>query len=166
MKPGDHPDFFRFPAPAGQSRESTIRLDGEGRFWHDGTLVDHPRIEEALHSWISRHPDDGRHILTNGYDWTYFTVEDVPFFVQSVRLDGATGSLWLRLSSGDEVTPEGFSIGPEGALYAAVSVKGQPDEARFTRHAQIQLEPALVEQGGEIAIRSGDHLFSPAPRAR
>ncbi len=41
MKPGDHPEFFRFPAPEGRSRESTIRLDGRGRFWHDGALVEH-----------------------------------------------------------------------------------------------------------------------------
>ena len=26
-----------------------------------------------------RHPDDGRYILTNGYDWTYFTVDDAPY---------------------------------------------------------------------------------------
>ena len=166
MKPGDHPEFFRFPAPEGQSRESTIRLDGEGHFWHDGDLVDHPRLEEALHSWISRHPDDGRYILTNGYDWTYFTVDEVPFFVRGVRFEAATGALTLLLSNGAESPATALSIGQDGALYAAVSVKGQPYEARFTRHAQTQLEPALVEEGGEIAVRSGSDLLRPTPRAR
>jgi hypothetical protein len=165
MKPGDHPEFFRFPAPEGQSRESTIRLDGEGHFWHDGALVDHPRLEEALHTWIARHPDDGRHILTNGYDWTYFTVDDVPFFVRGVRPDEG-GALRLQLSNGEEATPTALSIGEGGALYAAVSVKGQSDEARFTRHAQTQLEPFLVDEGGEIAVRSGKDLLRPTPRAR
>ena len=40
MKPGDHPDFYRLAPPPGASRESTIVLDGEGRFWHDGEHVD------------------------------------------------------------------------------------------------------------------------------
>src|SRR5512138_1092762 len=81
MKPGDHPEFFRFPAPEGRSRESTIRLDAEGRFWHEQLLVEHRKLAAAMHTWISRHPDDGRYILTNGYDWTYFTVEDAPYTV-------------------------------------------------------------------------------------
>ena len=38
----------------------------------------------AFASWITTHPDDGRFILTNGYDWTYFTVKDAPFFVKRV----------------------------------------------------------------------------------
>ena len=69
------------PAPEGRSRESTIRLDADGRFFHEGERVEHPGLEAAMHTWIARHPDDGRYILTNGYDWTYFTVDDVPFFV-------------------------------------------------------------------------------------
>ena len=76
MKPGDHPDFFRFAPPPGTSRESSIRLDREGRFWHDGARVDHPAIERGLRSWIGRHPDDGRPILTSqhegGYDFTTY----------------------------------------------------------------------------------------------
>ena len=83
MRPGDHPDFYRLPAPEGRSRESTIVLDREGRFWHDGRIVEHAGLGAALHSWIARHPLDGRYILTNGYDWTYFTVDDAPFFVRS-----------------------------------------------------------------------------------
>src|SRR5215831_11787750 len=99
-KPGDHPEFFRFPAPEGRSRESTLRLDREGRFFHDEAPVEHPKLAQALHTWISRHPDDGRFILTNGYDWTYFTVDDVPFFVRSLRDDA--GEAVLTLSDGTE----------------------------------------------------------------
>src|SRR5205809_4885030 len=80
MRPGDHPEFFRFPAPEGRSRESSIVLDREGRFHHNGALVEHPGMARAFASWIDLHPDDGRFILNNGYDWSYFRVEDVPFF--------------------------------------------------------------------------------------
>src|SRR5262249_32638270 len=85
VKPGDHPDFYRFAPPPGASRESTIVLDREGRFRHDGEPIDHAALEQALRTWIARHPDDGRLILTNGYDWCYFRAEGAPFFVDALR---------------------------------------------------------------------------------
>jgi uncharacterized protein len=149
-KPGDHPEFFRFPAPEGRSRESTIRLDGEGRFFHAGEQVEHAKLAAAMHTWISRHPDDGRYILTNGYDWTYFTVEDAPFFVRAVKLDG--GRVTLALSDGTEEPwdPRESEIAPSGAIYTSVkgSAKGGPFRAKFTRHAQASLAPVLTEVPG------------------
>ena len=80
VRPGDHPDFFRLPPPPGRSRESTIVLDAEGRFFHEGAPVTHRGMARAFASWVARHPDDGRYILSNGYDWSYFRVEDAPRF--------------------------------------------------------------------------------------
>lgn len=152
MRPADHPEFFLRPAPAGASRESTIRLDGQGRFWHDDALVEHPRLSDALHQWISRHPENGRYILTNGYDWTYFTVDDVPYFVTSVSL---TPTPTLHLSDGStEPFPEsGYRIGRGDALYCAV--KGGAYEARFTQSAQTSLEPLLGTDQEAIYIQLG-----------
>src|SRR6185369_10930035 len=96
-----------------------------GRFFHDGAPVEHPGMHKAFASWLRRHPDDGRYILSNGYDWTYLTLEGPAYFVRSVRsapdgielelLDGrqlpldpralscaADGRLWLRLPEGDD----------------------------------------------------------------
>jgi hypothetical protein len=164
-KPGDHPDFFRFPAPEGRSRESTLRLDAEGRFWHEGRLVEHERLLAALHGWIARHPDDGRYILTNGYDWTYFTVDDAPFFVRALRVagEGNDRRVVLRLDDAteEEWDPERTRTGPDGALYAPVkrSAPGGPFEAKFSRHAQTSLGPLLVE-GPDGDDRPG--AFAPA----
>ena len=159
MKPGDHPEFFRFPAPEGRSRESTIRLDARGRFWHEGALVEHAGLAAALHGWISRHPDDGRYILTNGYDWTYFTVDDAPFFVRALRVEPARVVLALSDGTEEPWDPSTTRIGPDGALYARVkrSAPGGPYEAKFTPHAQASLEPLVVEpEGGEgVAIMIG-----------
>ena len=147
MKPGDHPEFFRFPAPEGRSRESTIRLDAEGRFHHDGERVEHGKLADAMHRWISRHPDDGRYILTNGYDWTYFTVDDAPYVVRSLRT-ADDGTVDLVLSDGTEEAwdPSTTRVGDEDALYARVKgeVRGGPYEAKFSRHAQLALAPLLV----------------------
>lgn len=149
MKPGEHPEFFRLPPPEGRSRESTIVLSSEGRFFHDGAPVEHPGMHKAFASWLRRHPDDGRYILSNGYDWSYLTVEGSPYFVRAVRavegrpelelLDGqqlplvaadltcdADGKLWLRLPGGEK--------------------------ACFTASAQLELSPWLVEREGGVGI--------------
>jgi uncharacterized protein len=155
MKPGDHPEFFRFPAPEGRSRESTIRLDAEGRFFHDDAPVEHPKLAAAMHGWIARHPDDGRFILTNGYDWTYFTVDDAPYFVRALRV--AEGAVTLLLSDGTEERwePGETRIAEGGALYTDVKrdAKGGPFVAKFTRHAQASLAPILVEHDGAPAAQ-------------
>jgi hypothetical protein len=159
MKPGDHPEFFRFPAPEGRSRESTIRLDARGRFWHDASLVEHAGLARAFSGWITRHPDDGRYILTNGYDWTYFTVDDAPYFVHALRIEA--DRIVLSLSDGSEEPwdPEATRTGEGGALYATVkrAARGGPYEAKFTPYAQSSLEPALVEAetDGGPAVRIG-----------
>ena len=151
MRPGDHPEFFRLPAPEGRSRESSIVLDAEGRFQHDGELVEHPGMARAFASWIDRHPDDGRFILNNGYDWSYFRVEDVPFFVLAVREQAER--LVLSLSDGSEspLEPGTLTLGAQGALYT--SVKNGRFRARFTQAAQIALAPWLAEgENGEVLL--------------
>jgi hypothetical protein len=148
MKPIEHPEFFRLPPPAGSSRESTIVLDADGRFWHDGQLVSHPGLRRAFATWIARHPDDGRYILCNGYDWTYFRVDGTPFFVQGLRAEGE--DLWLALSDGSEerLVPETLRVGSNEAL--VVRVKGGQFEARFTPGAQAALVPFVVESSAGL----------------
>jgi uncharacterized protein len=166
MKPGDHPDFFRLPPPPGTSRESSLRLDREGQFWFEGDRVDHPRLFNALHAWITRHPDDGRYILTNGYDWTYFTVDDVPFFVQSVREAGDGLELELHGGVTHPFSGEGLSVGADEGLYVPVTLNGGDFEAKFTRYAQAQLAPFLVEESeGRVGVRIGGRVVVPTPRA-
>src|SRR3954466_8263564 len=128
MKPGDHPNFYRFAPPPGTSRESTIRLDANGTFWHDGERVENAALAAALHTWIARHPDDGRYILTNGYDWTYFIVEDVPYFVRSIRDDGGDAILVLSDDTEEPLDPSTLRPGTRGDLYLKVKsgAKGGP----------------------------------------
>jgi len=158
MKPGDHPDFYRFAPPPGTSRESTIRLDADGKFWHDGARVDHPALEKALHGWIARHPDDGRYILTNGYDWTYFQVDDAPYTVRSIHLAPESVVLGLSDETEERLAPETLRSGAGDALYA--KVKGGRFDAKFSRHAQTSLAPLLEETpDGGVAIRIGGRSY-------
>lgn len=156
-KPGDHPEFFRFPAPAGRSRESQIRLDANGRFWLGGEPVVHPKMQQAFTRWIRRHPDDGRIVLSNGYDWTYIEVDDAPFFVTSVS--ETLGRLTLTLSDGEqEALQPSHQLhwrAANGALYCRV--KNGEFDARFMAQAQAGLGPWLHSLGEDrYELRSGD----------
>ena len=99
-----------------------------------------------MHTWIGRHPDDGRFILTNGYDWTYFQVDDAPYTVRSIRIDQGVPFLILSDETEEAWDPGASRIGGDGAIYARVkaSARGGPYEAKFTRHAQTELAPLLV----------------------
>ena len=161
MKPGDHPDFYRFAPPPGASRESTIALDREGHFTHDGDPIDNARLEQALRSWIARHPDDGKLILTNGYDWCYFRVDDAPFIVTALH-DGPAPTLVLFDATEEPLDPETLSIGEGGVVYARV--KGGAFEARFSRHAQTQLAPLLVKDDPPTVRVGAREIVLPARR--
>jgi hypothetical protein len=159
MKPGDHPEFFRLPPPEGRSRESSIVLSKEGRFFHDGAPVEHPGMHKAFASWLTHHPDNGRYILNNGYDWTYLTVEGPAYFVRSVRavagrpelelLDGRTLLLDARALSSDA----------EGKLWLRLP---EGEQACFTPAAQLELSPWLVEKHAAIGLEIAGQ-FSPIP---
>ncbi|HTA93551.1 MAG TPA: hypothetical protein VK745_28425 [Polyangiaceae bacterium] len=156
MRPQDHPEFFRLPPPEGRSRESSIALDAEGRFSHDGELVRHPGMARAFSSWIDLHPDNGRFILNNGYDWSYFRVEDVPFFVLGLREQD--GCLLLGLSDGSEspLDPQSLTVGARGALYTMV--KAGKFRARFTPAAQTALAAWLSSsENGELSLEIAGH---------
>ncbi|HQY60747.1 MAG: hypothetical protein IPF92_05370 [Myxococcales bacterium] len=157
------PDFFTRPPPPGRSRESTITLDAEGVFHHDGERIEHPRLAEAMHRWIARHPLDGRLILNNGYDWTYFVVADAPYAVRALTED-ADGFPVLVLSDGT-TEPLGAQVrlGARDVLYAEVKrgAPGGPFEARFSRHAQSQLGPHLTSDPGQA---EGDEVIAVRTR--
>src|SRR6188768_1641498 len=157
MKPADHPEFFRLPPPEGRSRESSIVLSRGGRFFHEGAPVSHPGMHKAFASWLTRHPDDGRYILSNGYDWSYLTVEGAPFFVQAIH--DAAGWPELELLDGQQLPldAEKLTCDAEGKLWVLLP-KGE--KACFTAAAQLQLSPWLVERAGTVGLEIQGQ-FSP-----
>ena len=165
MLPSDHPDFFRRPPPDGRSRESSIVLDGEGQFWHEGERVLHRGMQRAFSCWIARHPDDGRYVLSNGYDWSYFRVDDVPFFVNGVL--GKADRLMLSLSDGseEELSPETLRTGAREAIYCRV--KGQRFDARFSPSAQASLVAYVATTPeGELGLQIGAEVYPIAGAGR
>jgi hypothetical protein len=134
-------------------------LDRNGSFFHEGHLVEHPKLQAAMHTWVRRHPDDGRFILSNGYDWSYFTVEDAPYFIRAVAV-GTDGSPELVLSDGsrEALDPATLRWDPDDSLYGRV--KAGHEEAKFTRSARLDLAPWLVEESdGVHVVASGKKVL-------
>ncbi len=159
VKPGDHPEFFRFAPPPGTSRESTIRLAKDGVFFHDEAPVEHRALAKALASWIAKHPDDGRFILTNGYDWTYFAVDDAPYLVTSLDAAADPPTVTLFDDSTEALDPATASLGEDGVVY--LRVRGGAFEARLSRHAQTQLAPLLSGDPPALRVQGRDFPLPP-----
>lgn len=87
------------PASFPFSPESSLRVDKEGAFWHEGQRFEHAALAEAFARWVSVDPETGRYILKNDISWCYLTVEDAPLVVRGVS-EGAGGDLYLTLSDG------------------------------------------------------------------
>jgi hypothetical protein len=132
-------------------------LSKEGRFFHDGAPVEHLGMQRAFASWLMRHPDDGRYILSNGYDWSYLTVEGPARFVYGVR--GVDGQPMLELLDGSEqpLDPAALRVDSAGRLAVA---QGAGEPAAFTQAAQLQLSPWLSEREGRIGTLVAG-VFSP-----
>jgi uncharacterized protein len=138
-------EILDVPPPPGRSRESSIRLDYDGQFHHDDEPFVHRGLADAMHTWITRHPDNGRFVLYNGYDWSYFTVDDAPYVVR--HLDH-TSPPRMVLSDGTAecLGDEPLWTKADTGLYTLVKRKsaGGPFQGRFSRHAQTELARYLV----------------------
>ena len=145
-------------APFPFTRESSIRLDADGRFFHEGIRVDHPKLAHAMHTWISRHPTDGRCVLENGWDWCYLTVDDTPFVVRSAKVEHDDLELVLSDESVERISPTALRVDEKGDVRCEVkrNAKGGPYPARFDRHALVALGEKLVEKEGKMVLRMGN----------
>src|SRR5438067_11622720 len=125
-------------------RESSgLRLDREGRFFHQGTPIEHARTLAVLHAGLHR-AEDGRWATRIGKDWAYVDVEDAARFVR--RIEPRADVLRGQLATGEwvEIDPRTLASGAADELYVRL-----PDGARArpTRSAQGSLLPSLAERG-------------------
>ncbi|HEY3450062.1 MAG TPA: DUF1285 domain-containing protein [Myxococcales bacterium] len=131
--------------------DSGLVLDREGRWFHDGVLVEHPKIVEAFNRGIER-DEQGRYVLRFGGDWCFITVEDAPLQVETASPAGE--SVVLALSNGrtEPLRPETLAL-RGGVLYCAAE---SGLTARFGRSAQFSLGSLLEERpDGYVLVLGG-----------
>jgi hypothetical protein len=144
---------------SGQSRETTIRRDAQGRWFSDDQPLDHPKLCRAFDRWLER-AEDGRFCLRNDINWAYVSVEGPPLFVRAVQLE-PNGAIQLALSddSSQSLDPQTLRQGPDGALYC--DARDGSFAARFDRSAMQQLEPVLKEDAQGVYLALGDQQVRP-----
>jgi uncharacterized protein len=134
----DHEDQA---TPAMFSRESGLVLDREGSWTHRGEPVSHPLLEAALHRWVDRDEATGRFVIRAGTQWAFIEVEDCPFVVRGLTLDGEglDRTVTLRLSDGSEEELDYGSLEQDSGNVLRSAVKGGRFRARFARPAYYAL---------------------------
>jgi len=127
-------------------RQSGIRLDADGRFWHEGQEVTHPGMRAAFWRWLDRQPPpDSRYVLRlDAKRFVYLDVDDAPYVVRSMRWQGDTPI--ARLSDDSEEPLACATLRLRGAV-AYATVKGRFD-ARLSSSAWAVLAERLVERDG------------------
>jgi hypothetical protein len=131
-------------------RQSGIRLDADGRFWHEGQEVTHHGLRAAFWRWLSRNPD-GRWVLRlDERRFVYLDVDDAPYVVRSARWEGDTAI--GRLSDDREVALD-LSTLHERNNHRYVDVNF---EARLSTAAWNTLAERMHERDGRIYLGNVD----------
>lgn len=151
------PSFdWNTPVPAPFTRESSIRLDKRGKFWHNGNEVEHAGLERAMHAWIKKHPENKRFVLENGYDWCYLTVDCTPFLVVAIHYD--EGAFITTLSDGTRapLLVGSLRLNAEGDILCDVKLDRTdgPYEARFDTYAATQLSEWLTDSPNGFTLQT------------
>lgn len=122
-------------------RSLDLRMDREGRWYHEGERFEHARLIALFDRGIDAHPESGEPIVHIGDKWCYFTADDTPFIVR--RLESTADGLIAHLNN-SEVHPipaVGFEADGDH-VYVPLAPHRR---ARLDRDSQNQLWGWLVE---------------------
>ncbi len=142
-------------------RQTGIRLDREGRFWHEGEQIVHDGMRRAFLRWLDR-LDDGRWVLRlDETRYAYIDVEDAPLLVTGLRWRD-DGTAWLSINDGteQELAYDTLRAGDDNAMYC--KVRGGRIDARLTTQAYYALADHIVEGDDGFALRVGDRDYAIA----
>jgi len=142
--------------PRVQYQAGIIRLDREGRWFHDNVEITHKRTIDLFNKSIKKDPAGG-YMLHVGVEYCHIVVEDTAYFVKRVDYDGDRCVLWLSDGEVEDLNPATLRVGDENAMYC--DVKGGEFPAKFTRPAYYQLTDNLEETDDGYGIRIGGKVW-------
>ncbi len=136
-------------------RQSGLRLDGNGVFWHEGAPVTHRGLVAAFYRWLDRNPD-GRYVLRlDDRRFVYLDVDDLPLAVRSLRWQGERAIGVLSDGSEQEIDLSTLRLVGERA-----EVRVRKDlPARLANPAWTTLGEHLSERDGELVLTVGAREF-------
>ncbi len=140
-----------------QYKGGEIRLDKEGRWFHDGVEITHKLTRDLFSRNIKRDPSSGGYILEIGSEWSPVTVEDTPFMVRRVDVNGERAIAFLNDNTREDLDLGSLRVGGGNVLYCDVKDGLYP--ARFLRPAYYQLMQRLTETETGYAVKVGGRLW-------
>lgn len=144
-------------------RQTGIRIDREGRIWHDGTTIEHRGLRRALLRWLDVLPD-GRPILRlDSHRYAYVDVEDAFLLVTSARWNGDRLSIRLNDESEEELAYDTLEIGANDALYCRA--RGGRLPARVLTPAYYAIAEGIEVEGDDAFLRAGGRRHAIHRRA-
>ncbi|MCA9665769.1 MAG: tRNA (adenosine(37)-N6)-threonylcarbamoyltransferase complex dimerization subunit type 1 TsaB [Myxococcales bacterium] len=150
-------------------RQTGLRLDREGRWWHEGGVIEHAGLVRALNRWLDRLEDErgegGRFILRlDARRYAYVDVDDAPFIVRSLSFDDEGVMLHLSDERDERLDASTLAEGDDHALYARV--RAGRFEARFSRAAHNLLAEHIDEIDGAFVFEHAGQRATISPRRR
>ncbi|HEX7837680.1 MAG TPA: hypothetical protein VF469_09470 [Kofleriaceae bacterium] len=139
-----------------------LRLDRSGIFWHQGTMVTHPRLRQALLRWLDVR-DDGRDIVRlDDKRYAYVEVEDAHLRARSARWDGDRAIVLWDDDREAELDYGSLRQAADHALYARVRGRLWGRIAGPAYHA---LAERIVELPGGFALEASGQPWPIADAA-
>ena len=145
-----------------------ITIDKEGRWFHEGLEMIHRDIVLLLYRHLEV-DSQGCYVIEWQGERCYVEVEDAPFVVRRVVLEGPTASqearflLYLSDDTRESLMPDTLSVGNANVLYCRV--KNQTFPARFNRPAYYQLAEHIEAQDGVylLPLNGRKHVLQMDP---
>ena len=144
-------------------RQSEIRLDAEGRFWHEGAEVTHAGMREAFYRWLDRNLD-GRYVLRlDERRFVYLNVDDAPYSIRSLRWVGDRAFLRVSDDVEEELNYSSLHL-REGIAYCQVQRKEKQFDARFSTAAWNVLADHIRADEAGVALAAAGRYFAIGSR--
>ncbi len=146
-------------SPAKDPPPCLIRIDKEGRLFHQGAPMIHPGINALLLEHLTR-DDEGRYIIEFEGQRCWVEVEDAPLMVQRVDVEAADGQILLTLSHGGQepLDPEQVWIDEANVVYTQVRHGRLP--AKFSRPAYYQLAALITETPAGFGLELRGRVYT------
>ncbi len=139
-------------------RQSGVRLDADGRFWHEGGEVSHVGMRAAFFRWLDRNPD-GRYVLRlDERRFVYLDVDDAPYSIRSLRWEGARALVRVSDDAEEELDYQSLRMVGDVA-YCTVRRKDKSFDARLSNAAFSALTEHVRQDDGHFVVEVGAREF-------
>jgi len=147
---------------AGDIPPCLIRVDKDGRLWHQGAEMTHSGINRLLMEHVEL-DDQGRYIIVFQGQRCLVDVEDTFFVIRRVeRVTSSNGrtecfTITLNDESSETLDPSTLRQNEDHVPYAQIKRGRFP--ARFTRQSYYQLAAHVIEKDGVFLLPVGDREY-------